>query len=467
MMKMSRIILPLTLALLISAAVLILLGQSARQPMAALSSSAASPPAAALPPMGWNSWDSYGLSVTQREFQANAQYMAQHLRRYGWQYAVVDEGWYLQNPDGKPGTFRFTMDPFGRFTPALNRFPPAGGNAGFSKLAEWAHARNLKFGIHIIRGIPREAVERNLPIAGSRFRAAEAADESGTCAWNADNYGVSATPAGQAYYDSLARLYAKWSLDFVKIDCISSPYLDNEIRMFSNALRKTGRPIVLSLSPGPTPLDKVSELQKYANMWRISGDVWDHWAQWPKQDWSQGLLGQFQLAAKWAPNVEPGHWPDADMLPLGYLGPRPGQGKARQSNFTHDEQRTLLTLWSMLRSPLIMGGNLTKMDAWTESLLTNEEVIAVDQHSTGGRPAVDDGTQAIWVARSDSGPSLYVALFNLADQPRTLDYPLRNLASAGASYSVRDLWARKDLGATDHLKITLQPHASVLYRLSK
>ncbi|MGA8028441.1 MAG: glycoside hydrolase family 27 protein [Bryobacteraceae bacterium] len=449
---MSRIARRLTMPALFASG-LLTLGQGAQ------------PPVAALPPMGWNSWDSYGLSITQPEFQANAQYMAQHLLPYGWQYAVVDEGWYLQNPAGKAGSFRFTMDPFGRFTPALNRFPTAADNAGFSKLAEWAHARNLMFGIHIIRGIPREAVERNLPIAGSSYRAAEAANKSDTCAWNADNYGVRATAAGQAYYNSLAHLYAKWGVDFVKIDCISSPYLQDEIRLFSNALRKSGRPIVLSLSPGPTPLDKKSELQKYAQMWRISGDVWDHWAQWPKQDWSQGLLGQFQLAAKWAPYVKPGHWPDADMLPLGYLGPRPGQGKARQSNFTHDEQRTLLTLWSMLRSPLIMGGNLTKMDTWTESLLTNEEVIAVDQHSTGGRAAVSDG--AVWVAKSESRPSLYIALFNLSDQSRTIDYPLQNLGTSAVSYSVRDLWARKDLGSTDRLKITLPPHASMLYRLSK
>src|SRR5581483_8881531 len=308
--------------------------------------------------------------------------MGHHLSRLGWRYAVIDEGWYLQNPEAKQGSFRYTLDANGRYVPAPNRFSSSANSEGFKALANRVHSLGLKFGIHIIRGIPKEAVLKNSPIAASSFRASEAADRSDVCPWNPDNFGVKATPAGQAYYDSIANLYASWGVDFVKIDCISAnPYKGDEIRMFSEALHRTGRLIVLSLSPGPAPLEKSNELRKYAQMWRISGDVWDHWAQWPNQDWSQGLLGQFKRAADWAPLTVPGHWPDADMLPIGYLGPRPGQGKARATNFTRDEQRTLMTLWSIFRSPLIMGGNLTKLDKWTTSLLTNSDVIAVHQHS--------------------------------------------------------------------------------------
>ncbi len=416
------------------------------------------------PPMGWNSWDSYGLSVTQDEFKANADYLAKTLLRHGWEYAVVDEGWYLQNPEGKAGTFRFTTDANGRYTPALNRFP-ASNRPGFTALADWVHARKMKFGIHIIRGIPREAVEKNLPIAGSQYHAADAANKSDTCKWNADNYGVKANAAGQAYYDSIAALYASWGVDFVKIDCISHPYLDDEIHMFSAALRKTGRPIVLSLSPGPTPLDKASDVEQYAQLWRISDDFWDHWRQLPKQEWTQGLLAQFQVAAKWAPHAGAGHWPDADMLPIGYLGPRPGFGKARLSAFTHDEQRTLITLWSMARSPLIMGGNLTKTDDWTASMLTNEEVLAVDQRSTGGRELVNDGMKAVWVAKAGTRNAFYIALFNLTDAPQAVAYPLQSVLVSRTSGAVRDLWEHKDLGVTDVLKAQLPPHASALFQL--
>jgi alpha-galactosidase len=418
------------------------------------------------PPMGWNSWDSYGLSVTQDEFEANAEWMNRHLRPHGWEYAVVDEGWYLENPEARAKSFRFAMDTCGRYRPPVNRFPLAAHNAGFQKIADWVHARNMKFGIHIIRGIPRRAVEENLPIADSDFRAREAADQSDTCAWNADNYGIKPNKAGQSYYDSIAALYAGWGIDFVKIDCISFPYKADEIRMFSEALRKTGRPIVLSLSPGPTPLDRVDELRKYAQMWRISGDIWDHWGDWPKpRDWSKGLLGQFKLTSKWAPYVEAGHWPDADMLPLGQLGPRPGQGKPRRTEFTKDEQRTLMTLWSIFRSPLIYGGNLTQTDDWTAALLTNDEVIAVDQRSSGGHAVVNDGNKAIWVAKPDSGGRAYVALFNLDDKPQTIEYPLQALGLNGTSFQVRDLWERRDIGTLDRLRAALRPHASVLYRL--
>ncbi|MGH9638486.1 MAG: glycoside hydrolase family 27 protein [Bryobacteraceae bacterium] len=416
------------------------------------------------PPMGWNSWDSFGLTVTQAEFEANANYMAQNLRKFGWQYAVVDEGWYLDNPEAKPGAFQYQLDKDGRYIPAPNRFPSAADGAGFTKLAAWTHARHLKFGIHIIQGIPREAVEKNLPIAGSHFHAAEAANKSDTCRWNSDNYGVRPNAAGQAYYDSVAALYASWGVDFVKIDCVDSPYRADAIRMFSTALRKTGRSIVLSLSPGPAPLSKIGELRKYAQMWRISGDMWDHWAQLPKQPWTQGLLAQFQTIAEWAPHVEKGHWPDADMLPIGYLGPRPGFGEVRQSHFTHEEEQTLITLWCMFRSPLFMGGNLTRLDGFTKSLLTNAEVIAIDQHSGGAHPLIRNANHAVWAAKTPDGKAFYIALFNLSDHGQTIVYPLEPLGAT--SFAIRDLWQHKNLGRFDTVRAALRPHASALFKLS-
>lgn len=423
------------------------------------------PSLAPKPPMGWNSWDSYGLSITESEYRANAAVLADHLLSYGWRYAVVDEGWYLPNPEAKEGSFRFTLDANGRYRPAANRFPSAAKDAGFKSLSDWAHSRNLKFGIHIVRGISREAVNRNLPIAASKFKASDAADRSDTCRWNSDNYGVKANSAGQAYYDSVAALYASWGIDFVKIDCITVPYLSDEIRMFSDALRKTGRPIVLSLSPGPTPPARVDHLRRYAQMWRISDDFWDNWQLPAKGDFPQGLIGQFDKAAAWAPLVQAGHWADADMLPFGYLGPRPGYGKARVSALTHDEQRTVLTLWSMLRSPLVLGANLTKLDEWTTSLLTNQDILNVDQNAHGGRQVGKDSSQAVWMSKPDDGVGAYVALFNLSDGQKTITYPLQSIGAAKTNYSVRDLWQQKDLGQLDTLKAALAPHACAIFRL--
>jgi hypothetical protein len=416
--------------------------------------------------MGWNSWDSFGLTVTEAEFKANTNWLDRNLRRYGWHYVVVDEGWYLKNPQAKPGQFEFAMSEDGRYVPAANRFPSAAKEAGFKPLADYVHKLGLKFGIHIIRGIPRQAVVEDLPIAGASFHAPDAADKSDTCPWNTDNYGVKANPAGQAYYDSIAKLYAEWGIDFVKVDCIAAhPYKGDEIRMISEALRKTGRPIVLSLSPGPAPLDKADELVKEAQMWRISDDIWDHWAHDPQMGFSQSISQQFAVAASWARYTGSGHWPDADMLPIGYLGPRPGAGEARETRLMHDEQRTLMTLWCVSRSPLFMGGNLTKADDWTKSLLTDEEVLAIDQHSQGGRQVSSDNGKIVWAAKDQSAGGVYVALFNLSDTRQTVEYPLQSLGKSQTSFHIRDVWAKRELGATDLLKAELTPHASMLYRV--
>jgi len=427
-------------------------------------------PLAATPPMGWNSWDAYGLTITEAEFRAEAEWIAKHLKPFGWQYAVVDEGWYLQNPEsaGKPA-WQFTLDKEGRFTPAPNRFPSAASDAGFKPLADYMHLLGLKFGIHIIRGIPREAVARNLPIADSSYHASDAADPSDTCPWNPDTYGVKANPAGQAYYDSLAKVYASWGLDFIKVDCISSqPYKASEIHMISAALKRAGHPIVLSLSPGPTSLAVADDVRQYAQMWRVSGDLWDYWKPAVDHSWIQTLHGQFATALAWAPYIGPGHWPDADMLPIGYLGPRPGLGSARMTRFSHDEQRTLVTFWAIIRSPLMIGGDLTHNDEWTTSPLTNPEVIAVNQHSTGNRPLITTDGMVIWTAKPESEKSQYLAIFNRGDSEANIALKWNELGLAlGKEYASRDLWEQKDLGPATSLELTLRPHACVLYRVNE
>jgi hypothetical protein len=422
------------------------------------------------PPMGWNSWDSYGRTITETQVRANADWMAEHRKRFGWTYIVIDEGWYVLNPEADPKDYKFQISGDGRFTPVPARFNSAKGDAGFKPLADYVHSLGLKFGLHIIRGIPREAVARDLPIAGSTFHAAEAADRSDTCPWNAYNYGVKDSPAGQAYYDSIVQLYASWGVDFIKADCIADhPYKPAEIRMLAAAIEKSGRPIVLSLSPGPTALDSADEVARYAEMWRISDDFWDHWGLWEKHEWSQGLYAQFANAAKWASHVAPGSWPDADMLPIGHLGPHPGEGEARETRFTRDEQRALMTLWAIFRSPLMIGGNLPSMDAWTTSLLTNPEVLAVNQRSYNNRAALTTDKTAVWTAAElalDYAPQ-YIAIFNISDAEQTLHYEWKDLGLPEYDYAVRDLWEQRNLQRMRSLTVKLAPHASVLYSLSR
>jgi hypothetical protein len=418
--------------------------------------------------MGWNSWDAYGESVKEADIRANALWMAKNLKAYGWEYIVVDSGWYVTNHAAgvNAQNAEFSMDAYGRYTPAVNTIPSAAHDAGFRPLADYVHSLGLKFGLHILRGIPKEAVAKNLPIPGSAFHAKDAADTADTCPWNPFNYGLDTTkPAAQAYYDSLAQQFADWGIDFVKVDCIADhPYKGEEIRLLSLALRKVKRPIVLSLSPGPAAIEHAEEMAKYANMWRISDDEWDVW--YSSEHFPQGVNNQFERAAKWASYSRPGNWPDADMLAIGRLEPSAGWGEPRASRLTHDEQRTLLTLLAIFRSPLIMGGNLTLCNEWTKSLLTNAEVIGVDQHSKRNHAVVTAKEAAAWVAQPDSGEGYFVAVFNRSAAPQEMQYSWKALGLSGSNYSLRDLWSHKDLGSADSITVTLPPHASILYAVS-
>jgi alpha-galactosidase len=420
------------------------------------------------PPMGWNSWDAYGTTINEEDFKANAKWFARYLKPFGWQYVVVDMEWFVTNPTppGNSKTSQFSMDQHGRYIPAVNRFPSASNGAGFKPIADYVHSLGLKFGIHILRGIPKDAVVKNLPVEGTEAHAADVTDKKDACPWNPDNYALdSSKPAAQAYYDSILRLYADWGVDFIKADCVASrPYNGEDIRMLSAALRKTGRPMALSLSPGEAPVEKINELRQFSELWRISDDVWDMWHS--TVAYPQGLSDQFPRIAKWAPLVQAGHWPDADMLPLGYLGPKPGWGKPRQTRLTHDEQRTLLTLWSVMRSPLMIGANVTKNDAWTTALLTNPEVIGVDQHPSENPKVITTDASVVWTALTDAGAKQNVAVFNLRDSPQKIHYEWKDLGLEARKYTLRNLWEHTDVEDVASLDVTLPPHGCALYRAS-
>jgi len=425
---------------------------------------------AATPPMGWNSWDAYGLTINEEQFRANVRVLAS-LKSYGWTYAVIDEGWYLRDPLAKPEAFEYALDATGRLVPVPARFPSAANGAGFAPLAGWVHSQGLKFGIHILRGIPKGAVRDNLPVANSAFHAGEAADTGDTCPWDAGNYGLRDTPAGQAYYDSIVGLYANWGVDFLKVDCIADhPYKGDEIRMIAAAIRKSGRPIVLSLSPGPTSLSHAAEVGEYSQMWRIADDIWDAWT-FPGEHWPNGLLSAFDNLAKWSRYARAGHWPDADMLPWGSLTPHPGWGQPRQSHLTHDEQRAQLTLWAIARSPLILGNNLALLDEFTRTLITNQEVVALNQSAVSGGEIAGEPQDAarirIWsAATAGYPPRRYIAVFNLGDSPLEREIAWRALGeTAGAA--VFDVWNSSHIPAAPSLRVDLPPHACALFRIER
>jgi alpha-galactosidase len=407
------------------------------------------------PPMGWNSWNSFATTINEAQALETAAIMAEMLLPFGYDIFTIDIQWY--EPAAQSYTYNETpiptMDAYGRVMPALNRFPSARDGGGFTEIARKVQALGLKFGIHIMRGIPRLAVEQNLPVLGADVRAADIADTTSICSWNPDMYGVDMRkPGAQAYYDSIFALYGSWGVDLIKMDDMSRPYDAHalEIEAAHKAIVKTGRPMILSLSPGETPILRAEHVREHAQMWRISDDFWDEW---------RLLEEQFVRLENWNPWRRPDAWPDADMLPLGRLA----LGK-RDTKFTLDEQRTVMTLWAIARSPLIMGGDLRHLDAATLALLTNREVLAVNQASSDNQPHfLADGTR-LWTARAGNGDA-YLALFNTTEKPKDVRFPLDVLGIAKAG--IRDLWTAADLGTrSDEFAVTLPPHGAGLYRLS-
>jgi hypothetical protein len=418
--------------------------------------------------MGWNSYDSFDDSVKESEVVAQAQVVKDSLLKLGWSYIVVDFRWYDPNApasDQNSTTNPLTMDANGRLLPAVNRFPSATGSNGFKPLADQIHAMGLKFGIHIMRGIPRQAEQANSAILGSAYHAQDAADTVNVCTWNRDMYGVKGdTAAGQAYYDSIFELYASWGIDFVKVDDMIrnvAPinYHRAEVEAIRKAIDKTGRPIVLSLSPGEMQPSDAAHLSANANMWRMANDFWDSWSQ---------LDYAFTLADRWKMVAGPGHWPDEDMLPVGHLGPRaPIGGANRNSNFTQTEQTTMLSLWALLPSPLILGNNLTEMDAFTTGLLTNEGMIAINQDPLGaaGKRLRQQGSQEVWVKPMSDG-GVAVGLFNRGAAAATMSVTFAELGLTG-DHRISDVWQKKDMGVgAGPLSASVPSHGSVLFRVA-
>lgn len=404
---------------------------------------------AATPPMGWNSYDYYDTTVTEEEVRNNAGYMAAHLKEFGWEYIVVDIEWYSNDAGTRRKEFQYIpfgdveMDGYGRMQPSPDRFPSSKGGRGFGPLAEYIHSLGLKFGIHIMRGIPRGAAQNHMPIAGGKFTADMAADPSSVCGWNPDMYGVRDNEAGQAYYDSILALYADWGVDFIKCDdiCDSFMYREplyfsgwHETKMIHRAIEKCGRPIVLSLSPGPAHIDRAWHYSENANMWRITDDLWDNW---------KSLKEMFWRCEMWQDHVRRGCYPDCDMLPLGMLGR--GFGQERKCSLTKDEQKTMMTLWCMFRSPLMLGAELTCLDEWTLSLITDKELLGLLSEGRRGRQLVRTDELAVWINEpaaglrecraadtpeheaengTGNGPDwkrdIYAAVFNLKDEKETV-----------------------------------------------
>ena len=414
------------------------------------------------PPMGWNSWDCYGPTVEEHEVKSNADYMAKHLKKYGWEYIVVDIRWFVEND--KAGGYnqtdpRYVLDEYGRYQPAVNRFPSAKDGIGFKELADYVHKKGLKFGIHIMRGIPKEAVAKKLPIKGTNgITADKIYTDSIQCTWLRDNYTILDVPGAQEYYNSIFELYASWGVDFIKIDDLSRPYHQTEIEMIRKAIDKSGRKIVLSTSPGETPVAKADHVKKHANMWRMVDDVWDEW---------RHITHLMKISEKWYDYIEP-TWPDCDMIPLGRISIRGERGADRMSRLTKDEQYTLMNLFTIFKSPLMFGGDLPSNDAFTLSLLTNKNVLKMHKEGTDVRQLYQQDKKLAITSKNRKNGDIYLALFNISDEKQNREVKV-NLSDLGLQKcKVTEMWYGKKMGTySDEISVRLRPHESVLLKLKK
>lgn len=407
-------------------------------------------------PLGWNSWDCYGAAVSEETVRKNAEFMAKHLKQYGWEYVVVDIQW--SEPTAKNHSYHdfaeLCMDEYSRLIPAENRFPSSAGGKGFAPLAEYVHSLGLKFGIHIMRGIPRQAVHRNTKIKGTDKTARQIAKQSSICAWNTDMYGVDPEKEGaRAYYDSIFELYASWGVDFIKCDDIARelPHEESELVLISEALHGCGRDMVFSLSPGPALPEKAELYKQVADMWRITDDFWDNWAQ---------LYDMFFRAERWCIHTGAGNWPDADMLPIGPI--KQDYAPENRTHFTKDEQITMMTLWCIFRSPLMIGGEMTGFDAFTMSLLTNEALLGMHRNARHAHPVwrkeINGTEHILWTAVSAEG-GRYVAVFNTGEQDSEIVLPLADLELSG-TLSGLDIWSGSEVTAAESIKTSVKSHGA-------
>lgn len=420
------------------------------------------------PPMGWNSWDCYGAAVNEEQLLGNAEYIKDNLKNYGWEYVVCDIQWY--EPKAVSNFYNnFTelcMDEYSRLIPAENRFPSSANGVGFKAIADKIHAMGLKFGIHIMRGIPRQAVHMNTKLKGTDRTARQIAQGFSLCLWNTDMYGVNSRAEGaQEYYNSLFELYAEWGVDFVKVDDIANtefkphdPYsAREEIEMIRKAIDGCGREMVLSLSPGPAVISEAFHLSQNANMWRMTGDFWDHWDK---------LFNMFEKCEKWAPHVKEGCWPDCDMLPLGKISKNCSclGDRDRYTNFTIDEQKTMLTLWSIFRSPLILGGELRENRPEDLELITNRDIIEINQYSCDNRQLFRNRNEAGWTCTDKNGNKV-IALFNTSDEEREISVDLQYYGLCG-KYDGIDLWTKeKAEGIEGIFTRKIKAHSPLILRL--
>lgn len=397
------------------------------------------------PPMGWNSFDSYGVYLHEKAALENLEAFANKLKPFGYEYFVIDAGWFgefkLQEGTIYPAekhAQKLNINEYGLLQPSKTYFPN-----GIKPIADRCHQLGLKFGIHLMRGIPRVAYQQNLKIKDTKYTARDIADTTSICVWNDQNYGVDMSkPGAQEFYNSLINQLADWGVDFIKYDDLV-PF-PKEVEAVAKAIKQSGRPMVYSLSPGNKVNREDIESLRMANMLRVTPDIWDD---------QHGIDLCFKAWRKWQGEERPGFWIDMDMIPFGKLqlmSPKPegvignesrdeitkkieagklkniellaGKGWTRQSEFTKDQMQTFITMRALAASPLMMGGDLPTLDDYSFELITNKEILQCNQNGVMGSLVLDEKPIEIWKTPNKKGNSGWIGIFNRSKENKSVSY---------------------------------------------
>jgi Alpha galactosidase A/Alpha galactosidase C-terminal beta sandwich domain/Carbohydrate binding module (family 35) len=404
------------------------------------------------PAMGWSSWSFIRRSPTAAKIEAQADAMVSSgLADHGFVYVNLDDFWQKCDSNG------FVVDSYGRWVPDTTKFPD-----GIKAVADYIHSKGLKFGFYVTPGIAKNAVTKNTPIEGTSYHAKDIADTSKTEKnYNCKNmyYIDYSKPGSQEFINSWARQFASWGVDYLKIDGVGASDIP-DVQAWDKALRATGRPINFALSNN-LPIANASTWRQLANSWRTQGDVecycgpGPNGSGYPLTDWSH-VSSRFNTAASWQPYAGPGGWNDLDSLEL---------GNGDQAGLTADQRRSSFTLWSMASAPLLLGTDLTHLDATDMAMLTNDRLIGVDQDGVAASRIVNSGVNQVWRKKESNGDYI-VALFNTGTSGNSTVSVSWSQVGFSGSAEVTDLWSGKDTGqVSGSYSATLRPGETRLIRV--
>ncbi|MFJ6081475.1 glycoside hydrolase family 27 protein [Streptomyces sp. NPDC092369] len=359
------------------------------------------------PVLGWSSWSFVRRDPTARTIEAQAKALkTSGLAKNGFVYANIDDFWYQC-----PGSQGPDVDQYGRWVTDPVRFPPRGGENGIQVVADHVHSLGLKFGLYVTPGISQQAVAKNTEIKGTPYHARDIATTATESNYNCGGMvGIDYTkPGAQTFVDSWAGQFAGWGIDYLKIDGVGTPD-QQDVQAWSDALRKTGRPIHLELSNN-LDINNAATWKKLSNGWRTGGDIecycGPNGSSYPLTTWAS-IASRFDQVAAWAGYGGPGGYNDYDSLEI---------GNGANNGLTPDERRTQMSLWSLAASPLILGTDLTDLDPADLALLKNTDVLAVDQDGIDAQRISSDANSQVFAKTEPNGDAV-VGLFNTGSAPR-------------------------------------------------